>query len=104
MDRKAKQELKRQWQALQRARARAALPLAEDDMKAMFDWLDWTLPTFGCDHTRVQTSDWLKENGHPVETVLAWLSENGGHCDCEVLANSEQAFEDATQPLQRPLK
>jgi hypothetical protein len=33
-----------------------------------------------------------------VETVLAWLDANGGHCDCEVLLNAEQCFEAALAP------
>jgi hypothetical protein len=98
MDRKRKKELKRQWQAQERSAAYAALPLWTDDMRAMFDWLNFAVPGFSCDHTRIMTIDWLKQNGHPVEKVLAWLDDNGGHCDCEILLNCEERFLDAVKP------
>lgn len=99
MDRKRKKELKRQWQAQERSAAYAALPLWIDDMRAMFEWLNFAVPEFGCNHTRIMTIDWLKQNGHPVEKVLAWLDGNSGHCDCEVLLNCEERFLDA---IKRP--
>jgi hypothetical protein len=29
------------------------------------------------------------------DQVLLWLGEQGGHCDCEILANVEEHWEDA---------
>ena len=86
-----KQQL-RAWKARQREAARAAVPLPDQEMKALFDQLDASLPTMGCDHTRRLTDAWLRERRHPLEGVHAWLDNNGGFCDCEVLANSEQAW------------
>jgi len=30
-----------------------------------------------------------------VEEITKWLGENGGYCDCEVLANLEEKFDDS---------
>ena len=70
-------------------------PLAETQTKALFDWLDVELPRQGCDHTLRLTQQWLSEHGHRSEPVVEWLNANGGFCDCEVLANAEQAWLDA---------
>jgi hypothetical protein len=68
-------------------------------MEALFDMLDERLPLDGCDHTRRLTDAWLTERSHPVDRVHCWLDDNGGFCDCEVLANSEQAWRGATRRL-----
>ena len=90
-----KRELKKEWQRQQRAAARAALPLPDNQVKALFDHLDTELPKHGCDHTRRITEKWLRDHHLAVEEVLVWLDNNGGYCDCEVLANCEQAWEEA---------
>jgi hypothetical protein len=61
----------------------------------MFDMLDVELRRQDCDHSRRLTKAWLVSRGHNVDTVFAWLDDNGGFCDCEALANSEQYFEEA---------
>jgi hypothetical protein len=96
MDRTRKRRLLKDWKESERARARAALPLADDVLEALFDYLEQALETQPCDHSRKLTECWLAENGHANEAVLEWLDETGGYCDCEVLANSEGAWRDAT--------
>jgi hypothetical protein len=54
------------------------------------------LPEAGCAHTRGLTDAWLTDHGHSIAEVHQWLDDNGGFCDCEVLANSEQAWREAT--------
>jgi hypothetical protein len=67
------------------------------DMEAFFNMLDRRLPQVGCDHSRRLTDAWLRERGQPVEQVHRWLDDSGGFCDCEALANSEQAWREATR-------
>jgi hypothetical protein len=95
MDKRDKKRARQQWRVNQRAEARSKFPLQPDELRALFDRLDNELPHLGCDHTRRITIAWLESQGHPVESVCAWLDENGGFCDCEVLANSEQSFVEA---------
>ena len=101
-DRPDKQSRKDQlhaWRARQRAAARAKLPLPDAQMKAMFDMLDAALPQRGCDHTLRLVREWAGGHGLPFDAVAAWCHDNGGHCDCEVLANCEQRWQDATHDV-----
>jgi hypothetical protein len=83
------------WKAEQRAAARARFPLPETQLSALFDALDVELPRRGCDHTLRLVREWCTRVGTEAGPVEAWLHENGGHCDCEVLANAEQEFQEA---------
>jgi hypothetical protein len=83
------------WRADQRAAARAKLPLPNDRMQELFDALDSDVPRSGCDHTLRLTQAWLHRKNIAPEPVLEWLRENGGYCDCEALANAEQAWREA---------
>jgi hypothetical protein len=94
-DKRSRKEALDRWKADQRAAARAKLPLPDDQMKAMFDMLDLEFPRQGGDHTLRLTRAWLQSKGLPVDAVVAWLHDNGGFCDCEVLANAEQKWRDA---------
>ncbi len=94
-DKRTRKEALGLWKAQQRAAARANLPLPNAQMQALFDMLDVELPQRGCDHTLRLVREWLTRQGLNVEPVEAWLHENGGYCDCEALANAEQAWQDA---------
>jgi len=98
-----KHALKR-WKDSQRAEARAKIPLPNEELQALFDMLDHDLPHKGCDHTRRLSQAFLRQRGHDVAFVFAWLDENGGFCDCEVLANTEQYWRDSLQPPLLPTK
>jgi hypothetical protein len=84
---------KKQWQAHQRASARAALPLSNADLEAMFDELDDRLEEAPCDHTLRFTTGWLNSRGFATTAVVAWLRDNGGYCDCEAAANVRDHWE-----------
>lgn len=81
----------------QRAEARAALPLPDDQLRALFDMLNRELSTRACDHTRTLTQRFLERRGLPTEAVLSWLDDNGGFCDCEVLAVVEERWLDCRE-------
>jgi hypothetical protein len=101
-DRSEKQhrkDKKHEWRAQQRAAARAKLPLPDLQMKAMFEMLDAALPQPGCDHTLRLVTEWAKEQSIPFDVLASWCRENGGHCDCEVLANCEERWQDAVHDV-----
>jgi hypothetical protein len=98
-DKRSRKEAIGRWKAEQQAAARAVLPLPEEKMQALFDMLDAELPEQGCDHTLRLTHAWLDAEGLPVEPVIEWLRANGGYCDCEALANAEEAWQAATGRL-----
>ena len=94
MDKAERKRLKQQLRDQQRSAALRALPLTISDLEAMFHSLDIELGRQGCDHSRRLTQAWLVGRGCELETVFAWLDEHGGFCDCEVLANVGQHFDE----------
>ena len=87
--RKALAEYKRR----QKESFRASLPMPEEMFRELFDYLDERLGEEDCRHDLRLTTAFLAAQDCDVETVLEWLAENGGGCDCEVLANIEDKFE-----------
>ncbi|QNP53120.1 DUF2695 domain-containing protein [Hymenobacter qilianensis] len=70
------------------------LPLPLSDLKALFDYLDEQLVEHGCDDTVLLTREFLESHQLPIFATTSWLATYGGNCDCEVLANVEEKFED----------
>jgi len=93
MDNK-KQELKKRWKKAEKDAARSMFPLPNDKMEAMFDAVEITLEDAGCDHSLRMTTEWLRSNGVDVTAVVTWLKNNGGYCDCEVVANARDHWEE----------
>ncbi len=84
--------LKKDWQRQQKAAARAAFPLPDDVLTALFRDVEVRLYELGCDNTPRITRDWLSQHDVDPHSVLAWLEDTGGFCDCEVVANSADHF------------
>jgi hypothetical protein len=78
----------------QRLSIREGLPVPAAMMKALFNYVDKQLSSSQCDDTLRHASEFIRANGLPAETVVAWLQGAGGYCDCEVF-NAEEALEDA---------
>jgi hypothetical protein len=93
LDKRRRKELLREVKRKEMAAAFDALPISNADFKALFDMLDVRLPHDGCDRTRRLTVAFLRERSLAVDDVLAWLDNNSGFCDCEILGNSEEAWE-----------
>jgi len=47
----------------------------------------------GCDHTPKITTAYLAQAKLDANEILPWLEEQGGYCDCEILANVEERWE-----------
>jgi hypothetical protein len=92
MDKNDKKKLKA-WKSEQKEQARAAFPLQEEELEKLFDFLDISLEKNGCDHTLRQTKQWIDESNNSQDAIIPWLGDNGGYCDCEVLANVYDHFE-----------
>jgi hypothetical protein len=85
---------KKSWKAEERRRARAAFPLPDADLAELFDEVARQLDDHGCDDTRRFTDAWARARSSSVELLNAWLDDNGGFCDCEVLANVAPHWDD----------
>lgn len=72
-----------------------SLPISKTQFQELFDFLDSKLGDAGCDDTLKFCNEFFAKNSIAnFEEVIGWLKENGGFCDCEVLANIEEQFED----------
>ena len=94
-------ELKNAWKREQRQQLAASIPMPQQDLRDLFDHLD----SFGapCDHTLRHTTAFLQKRGLDPERVMPWLREHGGYCDCEVLANVEEAIADVLDDSHRTI-
>jgi hypothetical protein len=93
-----KNEKEQRKQLLHSVRQRAreefelSLPMSRNSFVQLFDYLDEELASQACDDTTKLTKAFLDKLGSNTTVVLAWLVDQGGHCDCEVLANVEEKF------------
>jgi Protein of unknown function (DUF2695) len=72
-----------------------ALPISYDALRDLFEHLDRASMTgYECDHTYSLTTSFLSGRGFSPEVMLAWLGENGAGCDCEIMLNVAQRWED----------
>lgn len=71
-----------------------SLPVSREIFQNLFDFLDEKLEEHDCDDSLTLTKQFL-ETSHVTNTEVVenWLKENGGFCDCEVLYNVEEKFE-----------
>lgn len=90
-ERKRRQQLVMVGVRQKQADAQARMPVSHAQLAALFDFLDEQLAV-GCDNTTRFTELFLQQHRLPVQPVLDWLAEYGGYCDCEVLANVEEAW------------
>lgn len=86
-----RRELKEQMRLAAKQKLLDELPIKLEQVKALFDALDEQLGDAGCDHTLTRTRAFLTEIRKDDPKVYEWLKRHGGHCDCEVLANVEDA-------------
>jgi len=71
------------------------LPTSFENFKALFDYLDEQLSEKDCDHSFKLSINFLQSlNLNNVQVITEWLKDKGGYCDCEVLANVEEKFND----------
>lgn len=92
MDKAKKKELLKQYKKQQREKFISSLPMPVEGFMALFDYLD--IDYEKCEGDLRKTIAFLEENHYPVEKVVDWLRKNGAGCDCEVLFNVEEQFED----------
>jgi hypothetical protein len=88
-----KKELKRLAKEQELRRFRDSMPLSLARANALLDFIDRKLPENGCDHSYHQTREFCQMHRLDSDAVVRWAVENGGGCDCEVLANLEDDLE-----------
>ena len=86
-----KEAMKKAWREQENQKLLASIPMPKEDLKELFDYLDRSGAP-ACDHSHRDTIQFLEKKKLDVQCVIPWLRENGGYCDCEVLANLEDKF------------
>ena len=92
VEKKRRQALVEQIMQEKQGEAVAIMPLSKPDLKALFDYVDGRLQQDGCDNTLRSTRTFLAHRHLPREPILKWLVDQGGGCDCEVIANVEDSW------------
>ncbi|MCC3152860.1 DUF2695 domain-containing protein [Hymenobacter sp. BT770] len=92
-EKQRRKALQNQLNAEAKAGKLASLPMPKEKLVAYFDYLDLELTEHGCDDTLRLTKQFAEAEGLAFEPIKLWLSEYGGYCDCEALANVEEEFE-----------
>lgn len=72
-----------------------ALPISLSILQDLFDRLDSKLSENPCDNTLLFALEFIDEYKLPEKELVEWLRENGGYCDCEVLANVDGTINDS---------
>jgi hypothetical protein len=105
MDKKKRKEILNQLVEKELVEFKNGLPTDENSFSELFDYLDIQLGKKGCDHSTILTRTFFdKKEILNVDQVLEWLEDNGGGCDCEVLANVEDLFDYLNPPVVKPLQ
>ena len=95
MDKARKKELLKAYADKQKQSFKDSLPMEEELFWNLFDYVDEKLEAnYGCDHSLTFTREFLEKQEVDVESVLDWIVNEGGGCDCEVLYNVEERFEE----------
>lgn len=84
----ADRERKKAWKSREREAAKNAFPLPSESLQSLFAHVRRAVDDDGCDHTLKATEAWIAQHAVAREPVIEWLKENGGYCDCEVVANA----------------
>ena len=70
------------------------LPMEKKLFYELFDYLNDKSETVECNHDFSLTNEFLKDKNADIEKVIEFLRENGAGCDCEVIFNVEEKFEE----------
>ena len=86
MDKDQKKRLKAEFKRKEQDALKSSIPMEIDELKDLLSFLDREdVPP--CDHTLKETIGFLKSRNLMPETIVPWLQEHGGYCDCEVIFN-----------------
>jgi len=92
-EKESRKVIRSQLKQQEREQFVGSLPADQALFKRLFDYLDEKLQ-IGCNHTDKLTRDFLATNCDNTEEIIEWLNKHGGFCDCEILWNVEQEFQD----------
>jgi hypothetical protein len=62
-----------------------SLPAGAETISRLLDYVEDELFERECDHSLRHSMRFMMENGLNFPKLTAWLTNNGGYCDCKVL-------------------
>ncbi len=86
MNKDDKKKLKSQYKKNEQETLRASIPMEIDQLKALLSYLNRD-DAPECDHTLRETVEFLRSRNLDPDTIVPWLLDHGGGCDCEVIYN-----------------
>ncbi len=93
-DKSQKKKIKQQFKKQERELFLKNLPLPEAQLLELFSDVEANLQKNACDHTPKNARQFIeKQQIDNVDAVLTWLADHGGHCDCEILYNVTEYFD-----------
>ena len=94
MNKEDKKKLMDEYKMMQEKEFESSLPMGRKLFYELFDFLNDKSETVECNHNFSLTKEFLKDKNKNIEKVLTFLKENGAGCDCEVIFNVEEKFEE----------
>jgi hypothetical protein len=91
-EKKRRRAIVREIKQKERAEAEAAMPISKPDLKALFEYVEVKFQEEGCNNTLSATRAFLSQRQLSEELIIDWLIDQGGGCDCEVMANVEETW------------
>ena len=62
------------------------LPAGQETISALLDYVEDELYESECNHSLQYSMRFMMENDLNFPKITSWLNDNGGYCDCKVLA------------------
>ena len=94
MEKEKKKKFLVEYKHQQKKEFEVSLPMPRVIFLDLFDFLDQKLESLTCPADFTLTRSFLKGRDLEVEVILGFLEANGAYCDCEVLYNVADLFED----------
>ncbi len=69
-----------------------SLPERQDTISSMLDFIEDELYDSECNHSLQHAMRFMMENRLDFPRLTSWLNENGGYCDCKVMAEIAPAW------------
>jgi hypothetical protein len=79
------------------ASLRASLPMSVQDLASLIQHVDESVERQGCDHSLRATTAFLESEKLDAGTIVRWLNDHGGYCDCEVVLNVSETLDDLSK-------
>jgi hypothetical protein len=68
------------------------LPARQHTISEMLDFIEDELYERECDHSLRYAMQYMMENRLDFPKLTSWVNENGGYCDCKVMAEIAPAW------------